>query len=137
MEEQSGSHPRIGAQDTIPLFPLKNSSVAECKLLAEEIEQEGPSGGFTTVRSVGLKFEERSQVAVSMNMFDYKQTPQYRTFELVKLEAARYGVPVVGTELVGTLPQEAIVNSLEYFLRLENFKQDQILDNHLIEIDTE
>jgi len=50
---------------------------------------------------------QRNQVVVSMNMFDYEQTPIYRTYELIKLEAPRYGVPVVGSELVDTLPHEA------------------------------
>ncbi len=94
----------------------------------------GPSGGFTTVRSIGLKFEERNKVAVSMNMFDFEKTPLYRTFELVSLEAKRYGVNVLGSELVGTLPQEALVNSIEYYLKLENFNRDQIIDNHLMDL---
>lgn len=223
MEVQTGNHPRIGAQDTIPIFPLKNITLEECKELAEEIGKEiydrfqvpvyfaaenarvperkaldfirkgqyeglkevahtperapdlgpaalhpsagavivsagqtplvafnvilgtdnvqvaksiakivrGPSGGFTTVRAVGLKFEERNQVVVSMNMFDYVSTPLYRTFELIKIEAQRYGVQVVGTELVGVVPQEALVNSLEYFMKLENFDRNQILENNL------
>jgi len=226
METQRGSHPRIGAQDTIPIFPLKNITLEECIDLAEEIGQEvyrrfgvpvyftgenarctdrkaldfirkgqyeglkevahtderkpdigpaalhptagavivsagtnplvafnvildtpnveiakkiakamrGPSGGFTTVRSVGLKFEERNQVCVSMNMFDYVKTPLYRTFELVKIEAKRYGVNVAGSELVGVIPQESLVNSLEYFLGLEDFNRSQILENHLLEL---
>lgn len=226
MEEQRGSHPRIGAQDTIPVFPLKNVALKECVSLAEEIGQEvyrrfkvpvyftgenartperqvldyirkgqyeglkkvahtperapdigpaalhptagavivsagtnplvafnvilgtdnleiarsiarivrGPSGGFTTVRSVGLRFEERKQVVVSMNMFDYVATPLYRTYEVVKMEAARYGVPVVGTQLVGVVPLESLLNSLDYFLQLEGFDRNQILENHLYEL---
>ncbi|KUO50918.1 MAG: glutamate formiminotransferase [Desulfitibacter sp. BRH_c19] len=226
MEEQTGSHPRIGAQDTIPIFPLKDISLDECIDLAEIIGEQvykqigipvyfsgenarnpkrksldyirkgqyealklvantperapdlgpaalhptagavivsagtrplvaynvilgtnnleiaksiakivrGPSGGFSTVRAVGLKFTERDQVAVSMNMFDYEQTPISRTYELVKMEAGRYGVPVVGSELIGTLPQEALVLAAEYFLQLENFNREQIIDNHLVEL---
>lgn len=222
MRTQKGSHPRIGAMDTIPLYPFKNIAKEECIKHADEIGHEiheklkipvyfaglnagaperasidyiragqyegllkeahlpnrapdlgppaldekagavivsagsralvavnvilntdnlniakkiarivrGPSGGFTTVRSIGLPFENRGQVAVSMNMFDYEQTPVYRTFELIKSEAARYGITVAGTQLVGLLPQEALVNSLEYYLRLENFDRDQILENH-------
>ncbi|MDR3576133.1 MAG: glutamate formimidoyltransferase [Anaerolineaceae bacterium] len=229
MEEQSGSHPRIGAQDTIPIFPLKGISLAECIELAEEIGSEvyqrfdvpvyfsgensrklerrsldfirkgqfeglklvahteerkpdlgpaslhttagavivsagtrplvafnvildtnnleiakqialmmrGPSGGFTTVRSVGLKFENRNQVCVSMNMFDTDRTPLYRTYELIKLEASRYGINVVGSEIVGVVPMESLVNSLEFFLRLERFDRNQILENHLIDLDAE
>ncbi len=94
----------------------------------------GPSGGFTTVRSIGLTFSERKQVCVSMNMFDYEKTPMYRTHELVKMEAARYGVNVVGSEIVGVVSLESLVNSLEYYLGLENFDRTQILENHLLEL---
>jgi glutamate formiminotransferase/formiminotetrahydrofolate cyclodeaminase len=54
-----------------------------------------------------------------MNMFDYKQTPIYRTFEFVKREAARYGVNVVASEIIGTCRQEALVMAAEYFLHLD------------------
>jgi len=223
MEEQRGDHPRIGAQDTIPLFPLKNITLAECVELAENIGAEifkrfevpvyfcgenarsdqrknldfirngqyeglkkvahlperapdigppalhptagatilsaapdglvavnvilntsdvkiaraiakmvrGPSGGFSTIRAIGLAFEERNQVAVSMNMFDTSRTPIYRVFNLIESEALRYGVSVVGSQIVGTLPQEALINCAEYFLKLEDFNRNQIIENHL------
>ena len=65
---------------------------------------QGPSGGFSTVRSIGLKFEDRGKVVVSMNMFDYDKTPLYRTFETIKMEAARYDVGVVGHGGAGDRP---------------------------------
>jgi len=224
MEEQKGAHPRIGAQDTIPLFPLANITLDECIALAEEIGNEvfnryhvpvffsgenarneqrksldfirkgqyeglkkvahlperapdigpaalhptagativsaatsglvavnvvlgtgdlgiakaiartvrGPSGGFSTIRAIGLAFEDRNQVAVSMNMFDTNKTPIYRAYQLVELEARRYGVPVVASQIVGTLPQEALINCAEYFLKIEDFNRDQIIENHMI-----
>lgn len=236
MEEQKGSHPRIGSQDTIPLFPFKNITLQECIDLAEEIGEElynrtkvpvffaaenartkdrralafirkgqyeglkdllkeikddvarqdeynsrkpdlsanglisekagativsaeekgltaynvflatenlsiaktiakavrGPSGGFSSVRAVGIKFREREGVVVSMNMFDCSDTPLYRTFNFVKQEATRYGVAVTGSELVGPVKLEHLLNSLEYFLGLESFRVDQILETHLM-----
>lgn len=224
MEEQRGNHPRIGALDTLPIFPLVNITLEECVVIAEEIGQEiynryqvpvyfsgenarceerksldyirkgqfeglrevahlperapdigppalhqtagatiassamtgfvavnvilgtadlniakniaravrGPSGGFSTIRSMGLYFEQRGQVAVSMTMFDTNKTPIYRVFNLIVDEANRYGVPVVGTQIIGTLPQEALISCAEYFLKLENFNRDQIIENHLI-----
>jgi glutamate formiminotransferase len=224
MEEQQGAHPRIGAQDTIPLFPLANISLEECVQLAEQIGQEifdrfnvpvyftgenarsperknldfirkgqyeglkevahlperspdigpaalhptagativsaaasglvavniilnvedvniaksiakavrGPSGGFSTVRAIGLTLKERNQVAVSANMFDTDNTPISRVFDLVENEARRYGVSVVGTQIVGCLPQEALVNCAEHYLRLENFNRDQIIEKHMV-----
>lgn len=226
MEEQSGNHPRIGSQDTIPIFPLTNVTLEECIELAEEIGQEiykrykvpvyfsgenarnekresldyirkgqfesliklahlperapdigpaalhstagativsaggaglvavnvllgtndlnvaktiarmvrGPSGGFSTIRAIGLFFEEKNQVAVSMNMLDIGKTPIHRVFKVIESEAGRYGVPVVATQIIGTLPQEALISCAEFFLKLENFNRDQIIENHLVDL---
>ncbi|NLC04764.1 MAG: glutamate formimidoyltransferase [Tissierellia bacterium] len=232
MTKQKGTHPRIGGQDTIPLFPFKNISLEEVTALAEEIGNEifekykvpvyfssenaktedkktisfirkgqyeglkalledknhpdyearkpdlsvdgklsptmgativsadmegltaynvflatedvsiakaiakavrGPSGGFSTVRAVGIKFPEREGVVVSMNMFDCGQTPLYRTYELVKLEAQKYGVPVTGSELVGPVKLEYLLNNLNHYLGLQGLRNEQILETHLME----
>jgi glutamate formiminotransferase/formiminotetrahydrofolate cyclodeaminase len=232
MREQKGTHPRIGAQDTIPLFPLRNISLEECVELAEEIGKElfekyqvpvyfsaenartedkksisfirkgqyeglkalledenhpdyesrkpdlsvdgklsdrygativsadmegltaynvflatedvsiakdiakavrGPSGGFSTTRAVGIKFPEREGVVVSINMFDCAATPLYRAFELVKLEAQKYGVAVTGSELVGPVKLDYLLNNLEHYLGLQGFRKEQILESHLME----
>ncbi|WP_313233868.1 glutamate formimidoyltransferase [Tissierella praeacuta] len=231
MREQQGTHPRIGGQDTIPLFPLANISLEECKELAEEIGKElfekhqvpiyfsgenartedkksisfirkgqyeglkalledstnpdyesrkpdlsvdgklspqygativsadkegltaynvflatedvsiakqiakavrGPSGGFSTTRAVGIKFPEREGVVVSINMFDCANTPLYRAFELVKLEAQKYGVAVTGSELVGPVKLEYLLNNLTHYLGLQGLRQEQILETHLM-----
>ncbi|MBU5312742.1 glutamate formimidoyltransferase [Tissierella carlieri] len=231
MREQKGSHPRIGGQDTIPLFPFMNITLEETKELAEEIGKElfdkyqvpiyfaganartedkksisfirkgqyeglkallddenhpdhearrpdlsvdgklspqygativsadmegltaynvflgtedvniakqiakavrGPSGGYSTVRAVGIKFPERDGVVVSMNMFDCAQTPLYRTFELVKLEAQKYGVAVTGSELVGPVKLEYLLNNLNHYLGLQGLRMEQILETHLM-----
>lgn len=235
MREQSGTHPRIGAQDTIPLFPLQNITVEECVALATEIGNElhektgvpiffaadnastadrkalafirkgqyeglrdllkeikddssradeyesrkpdlstdgllsdksgativsaeaegltayniflgtenldiakaiakavrGPSGGFDTVRGVGIKFPEHEGVVVSVNLLDCSKTPIYRVLETVKMEAARYGVSVTGTELVGPIKLDYVINSFEHYLGLEGFKKEQILETHI------
>jgi len=232
MREQKGSHPRIGALDTIPIFPLRNISLDECINLSEEIGQElfkkyqvpvyfsaenarteekksisfiregqyeglkklledknhpdyekrkpdlsvdgklsdrygativsaaiegltavnvflstenlniakeiakgvrGPSGGFSTIRAVGIKFPERDGVVVSMNMFDCAKTPIYRAVEFVKQEAKRYGVIVTGSEIVGPVKLDHLLNSLEYYLGLQGLRKEQILETHLME----
>ena len=231
MRNQEGSHPRIGGQDTIPLYPFANITLDECKELAEEIGQElfdkhgvpiyfaaenarsedkksisfirkgqyeglkellddeshpdhqarrpdlskdgkldpkygativsaemegltaynvflatedlsiakeiakavrGPSGGFSTVRAVGIKFPERQGVVVSMNMFDCSKTPLYRSFELVKQEASKYGVAVTGSELVGPVKLEYLLNNLNHYLGLQGLRKNQILETHLM-----
>jgi glutamate formiminotransferase len=65
-------------------------------------------------------------------MFDTNNTPIFRVLNLVENEARRYGVSVVGTQIVGCLPQEALVNCAEHYLRLENFNRDQIIEKHLV-----
>ena len=238
MREHKGSHPRIGAQDTLPIFPFKDITIEECAQLAKEIGKElhektkipvffageaarnedrkafayiragqyeglrdllkeskdneervaeyenrkpdlsvdgllsetagaticsaetdgltayniflgtenvqiakeiakglrGPSGGFSTVRAVGIRFPEREGVVVSMNLLDCSKTPMHRAFEFVKREAERYGVMVTGTELVGPIKLDYILESFEYFFRLEGFKKEQVLETHLMDI---
>jgi glutamate formiminotransferase/formiminotetrahydrofolate cyclodeaminase len=226
MNSQTGSHPRIGAQDTIPVFPLKDISLesccdfvrnlgvkihedydvpiyfsgdtatspqradlaflragqyeglgaamtqtdrhpdlGECKPhptagavilsagtgplvayniildsnnldLAKQIAHavRGPSGGFSTVRAVGMRFEERERVAVSMNLFDHEATPIHRLIELVRLEARRCGVGIEATELVGVVPLAALLDAATFYLQLEGFRREQILEEHLADV---
>ncbi|MGL5329073.1 MAG: glutamate formimidoyltransferase [Peptostreptococcaceae bacterium] len=238
MSKHSGTHPRIGAQDTLPIFPFKDITIEECVELAKEIGHElhnktnvpvffageaasteerkafayirkgqyeglrdllkeskdnedrvdeynnrkpdlsidgllsetagaticsaetdgltayniflgtenvqiakeiakglrGPSGGFSTVRAVGIKFPEREGVVVSMNLLDCSKTPMHRAFEFVKREAERYGVMVTGTELVGPIKLDYILDSFEYFFRLEGFRKEQVLETHLMDM---
>ena len=236
MSQHKGSHPRIGAEDTLPIFPLMNITLEETVALAEEIGKEffeatkvpvyfagenartperaafayirdgqyeglrqllldtrddparqaeynarkpdystdgllddhagativscevngltayniflntedvsiakaiakavrGPSGGFTSIRSVGIKFPEHPGVVVSMNMFDCMNTPIQRVFDFCKREAERFGVAVTGSQLVGPIKLESVIQSFVYSLGLEGFRTDQILETHLI-----
>lgn len=238
MRQQQGSHPRIGAEDSLPVFPLKNISMEECIALAREIGEEfyketkvpvyycgdcagnearkayayvrkgqyegltkllretkddpkrqeeyearkpdlsvdgllsetagativsaektgltaynifldtedvdiakavartvrGPSGGFSSIRAVGIKFPEHRGVVVSMNMFDCVNLPITRLYNFVKTEAQRYGVNVIGSQLVGPLKLEAVISSFVYSLGLEDFEQSQILEWHLMDL---
>ena len=89
------------------------------------------SGGFRYVKAIGVELHDRGLVQVSMNLTDYTKTSIYRVFETIKMEAARYGVNVVGSEIVGLIPMQALVDTAEYYLRLENFKYDQVLETRL------
>jgi glutamate formiminotransferase/formiminotetrahydrofolate cyclodeaminase len=223
MNHQTGSHPRIGAQDTIPVFPLRGTTLDDCdefvRILGGEINRRldlpvyfsgdsaatpkrsdlaflrtgqyeslaesmrdperrpdlgdpcphptagaiilstgtrplvacnvllsttdlalaksiaqmvrGPSGGFSTIRAVGVTFEDRNCVAVSMNMFDYEATPLHRVVELVRSEAARHDVRVIGTELVGVVPLASLLPVVDHYLQLYGFRRSQILEEHL------
>jgi len=91
------------------------------------------SGGFRSVKAIGIMLEERNIAQVSINMTNYKDTPLYRVLELVKIEAARYGVSVIGTEIIGLLPMKALIDCAEHYLMIENFDAEkQVLENHLL-----
>ncbi len=89
------------------------------------------NGGFRFVKALGIELEDRKIVQISMNLTDYTKTSVYRVFETIKMEANRYGVNIVGSEIVGLLPLQAIVDTADYYLRLENFNIDQVLETRL------
>ena len=89
------------------------------------------SGGFRYVKAMGIALEDRGIVQVSMNLTNYEKTPMFRVFETVKREAARYGVNVLESEVVGLVPAAALVATAEYLLQLEGFKADQVLETRL------
>ncbi len=91
------------------------------------------SGGYRYVKAMGFEIKERNIVQVSMNLVHYQKTPIFRVFETIKNEAARYGVPVIGSEIVGLIPMEALVNVSEHYLKLEQFSFDQVLEKKLLE----
>ncbi|HEY4816663.1 MAG TPA: glutamate formimidoyltransferase [Candidatus Acidoferrum sp.] len=91
------------------------------------------SGGFRYVKSMGVELKARSLAQVSINLTDYEQTPMHRVYEMVKREAARYGVVPVGSEIVGLVPKKAIEMAADYFLQLEDFSPSQVFENRLSE----
>lgn len=90
------------------------------------------SGGFRYVKALGFELKEKNCAQVSINMTDYTKTPLYRVFETVKREAQRYGVQVVESEIVGLVPQAALVACAQFYLQLNEFKKEQILENRLM-----
>jgi glutamate formiminotransferase len=80
---------------------------------------------------MGVMLEERRLAQVSINMTDFKRTPLHRVFETVRSEAERYGVPVVGSEIVGLVPAEALFDTAEHYLRLEAFTPSQVLERKI------
>lgn len=89
------------------------------------------SGGFRFVKAMGLALDDRQIVQVSMNLTNYEKTPIFRVFETVKREAARYGVAVLESEVVGLIPEAALVQAAQYYLQLEGFRADQVLEARL------
>src|SRR5262245_6531127 len=87
------------------------------------------SGGMRFVKGAG--FLVRGLAQVSMNLTDFEQTPVHRVFEMVKREAARYGVTPISSEIVGLIPKKALEQAAEWFLQVENFDSSPILENRL------
>ena len=90
-------------------------------------------GGLDCVKAIGIMLEERNVAQVSINMTDFTVTPLHRVKELVKAEASRYGVSIIGTELIGLAPMQALFDAAEYYLQIEDFNADvQVIENHLL-----
>ncbi len=89
------------------------------------------SGGFRFIKAMGVIVDERAQV--SMNMTNFRQTPIARVVEAVRREAERYGVGIHHSELVGLIPQDALIDAAVWYTQLDGFKPDQILENRLFE----
>ncbi len=119
----------IGARAPLVAFNvyLTTEDVAVAKAIAKAVRQS--SGGFRFVKAAGFLVEGRAQV--SMNLTDYRQTPIARVVETIRREAARYGVGIHHSELVGLIPQEALIDAAVWYTQLDGFKPDQVLETRL------
>lgn len=90
-------------------------------------------GGLRFCKAMGVALEERGITQVSINMTDYTRTHLYQAMEMVRYEARRYGVSVVGSEIIGLVPMEALVDTASYYLGLEGFSMQQVLENRIME----
>ncbi len=108
---------------------LGTNDISIAKKIARRVRAK--HGGLSAVKALGFELKNRGIVQVSMNLVDFEKSPVYLAFELVKLLAERYGVPVIGSEVVGLIPQKALTQVADFYLRLENFNEDQILENRL------
>ena len=91
------------------------------------------SGGLRYCKGIGIELKDRGIVQVSMNMTDYTKTALYRVVELIKIEARRYGVNVVGSEIIGLVPMEALIDAAVYYLGVEDFSMNQVLEYRIYE----
>jgi glutamate formiminotransferase / 5-formyltetrahydrofolate cyclo-ligase len=132
-------HPSAGATVVGARMPLiaYNINLATDRLdvakkIAAAIRQS--SGGFRYVKAAGFRLENRGIVQVSMNLTNFEKTPIFRVFETVKREAARYGVAILESEIVGLVPSAALTGAAEFYLQLESFNADQVLENKLRQV---
>lgn len=131
-------NPRSGATVTGARFPLVAFNVnlrTTDESIADRIARSVRfvSGGYRYVRAMGLPLEDKGLVQVSMNLVHYDRTPIARVLEAVRAEAARYGVAIAGTELIGPVPLAALEDAARYYLGLHEFSADQIIETALID----
>ena len=108
---------------------LDTSDVKIAKKIANAIRE--AKGGYKYCRAMGIMIEERNIAQVTINMVNYEGTPLHRVFETVKSEAARYGVNIIGSEIVGLLPMQALIDTAAFYLRLEDFDRKQVMEENL------
>jgi glutamate formiminotransferase/formiminotetrahydrofolate cyclodeaminase len=119
----------IGARNPLIAFNayLTTDDVAIAKKIAKAIRQS--TGGMRYCKALGLLIEGKAQI--SMNLTHYRETPVYRVVELIRREAQRYGVAIHHTELVGLIPQEALIDSAVWYMQLDGFSPEQVLESRL------
>lgn len=108
---------------------LNTPDVNIAKTIARAIR--GSSGGYPTIKALGIMVEDKNIAQVTINVCDFREVPLYRVFEAVKSEAYRYGVSVIESEIVGLAPLEALAETAEFYLRLNSFQRDQVLETRL------
>jgi glutamate formiminotransferase len=131
-------HPTSGAMAAGARMPLVAYNVnldSGDPAIAEEIAKKvrHVSGGLRYCKAIGIELKDQGLVQVSMNMTDYNRSALYRAFELIKIEARRHEVNVVGSEIVGLVPMEALLDTAAYYLQLEDFSMEQVLEARIWE----
>jgi glutamate formiminotransferase len=121
----------VGAREFLIAFNvnLETADPEIARSIARAVRESG--GGLPGVKAMGLFLENRRQAQVSMNLTDFRSTPIDRVFEAVRREAERRGVGVAGSEIVGLVPEEALLGAAAGFLRLEGFSPDRVLERRL------
>lgn len=123
----------VGARMPLVAFNvnLDTANIEITDAIAKKVRFIG--GGLRFCKAMGVELKERGITQVSMNMTDYTKTAIYRSFEMVKMEAKRYGVNVVGSEVIGLVPMAALIDTAVYYMGIEEFSLDQVLENRLME----
>jgi len=121
----------IGARGPLIAFNvfLDSQDQSIAKKIANAISES--KGGFKFVKALGFEIKSRNQVQVSMNLTDYQKTPIFRVFETIKSETERYGVNIGSSEIVGLIPFDATADLVNFYLRLQGFSKDKVLEERL------
>ena len=129
----SRPHPKAGATVTGARkvmagfnVNLGTSDLVIAKKIARAIHAK--KGGLTNVKAMAAEIPEKKITQIGMSVYDFEKTPLYRVFELIKIEAERYNVPIVGSEFNGIVPLQAILDVAAYYLKIDNLKMDRVLE---------
>lgn len=127
----TGGATAIGARMPLIFYniTLNTPNVEIAQAIAQRVRHLG--GGLRYVKALGVMLEDRNLAQVTMNLTDYSKSSMYSVFELVKMEAKRYGIGVVGSEVTGIVPMQALLDCAEYYLQLEDFSVAQVLEYHI------
>ena len=123
----------VGARPFLIAFNINlcTQDVSIAKKIAQTIRE--AKGGYKYCRAIGLMLEDKGVAQVSINMTNFEGTPLHRVFETVKSEAARYGVNIAGSEIIGLTPLQALIDTAAFYLRIDDFGRNQVLEARLIE----
>jgi len=121
----------VGARNFLIAFNvnLNTTDPAIAEKIAKKIRFIG--GGLRYCKAIGIHLKEKNLVQVSVNLTDPSKTRLYQIVEMIRFEAARYGVTIAGSELIGLIPLEAVLDTMSYYLGLENLSPTQVLESHL------
>ncbi|OLD66517.1 MAG: glutamate formimidoyltransferase [Acidobacteria bacterium 13_1_40CM_2_68_10] len=123
----------VGAREFLIAYNinLASSDLDLAKSIARAIREK--DGGFPCVKAMGVMLKDRNCAQVSINMTDFRTTPLHVVFDRVREEAARHGVGIAGSEIVGLVPSEALVQAARHYLKLEDFEMSRVLERRLEE----
>jgi glutamate formiminotransferase/formiminotetrahydrofolate cyclodeaminase len=127
----------VGARQILIAYNinLATNNLEVARKIAREVR--GKDGGLTAVKALGFELKDRGIVQVSMNMVDYKASQLFKIFELVRALAQHHGVQILGSEIVGLVPMEALTDTAEFYLQLQGFSKNQILETKVLETQTD
>ena len=118
----------VGARKPLIAFNINlgTGDIEIAKKIARKIRQS--NGGLVHIKAIAIKLQERKAVQVSINITNHEITPVFEVFETVKSECVKYGVGIIGSELIGLIPISAVLNTVSYYLQLENCINDRVLE---------
>ena len=122
-----------GASRGLGRLATKLMAEQGCNLILHSRDLSHTQKVMSEVKAMGVELSDRGIVQVSINMTDYTRTALYRVFETVKFEAARWGVTIAGSEIIGLVPMAALIDTAEYYLGIEDFSMAQVLESRIME----